>query len=512
MAKPVQIQECGDGCNLDLPASELPPGIWSDGLNTVFRNGFAINRKGIASAFTTPTATPYWMTVFVTSTERFLVQASTASVFVDDGSTRTDITGTPPTGARDDRWTGGDFNGVLVINNGVDAPMFWNGDTGTNLATLTGWTANYRAKTLRPFKEFLVAGNIFDGTNQNPQLVMWSNSANPGSLPTTWTAAVTNDAGDDPFSGIGAVVDFQQMGDVNIVYGQQGRVAMQYIGGNDVFRFVRLPGNDGLLARGCVAETPVGHVFLSSGDVLLHNGGEAKSIAEGVCRDWINANMDTTNAARSFLCVSPQTKEVLVCFPSYGSSDCDMAIAWNWTSGKWSTPLTFPDLTSACTGLVSSGLSGSWAADTENWDQDVTSWDQDPYASDQARLIVATSTPSIGLANTGALDFGVSISWFLERKGISLGDTDALKIVSRSRPHIKAVAGTQIRVKHATTMNPADDPTFSTGALFTVGTSTFANEFSKAGRYVAVRWESVDDQQIQARSYDIEFGTAGGRF
>lgn len=512
MPKPIPIQGCGDGCNLDLPASELPPNVWSGGLNVCFRNGLLRNRKGIAEAFTTPTAVPYWMGIFITASARFVVQASTTSVFVDDGSTRTDITGTAPTGGRDDRWTGGDFNTVLVLNNGVDAPMYWNGDVGTDLASLTGWPANYTAQTLRPFKDYLVAGNIFDGTSTNPQLVMWSTAAEAGSLPTTWVAASTNDAGDDPFSGIGAIVDFLPLGDINIVYGQGGRVAMQYVGGNDVFRFQRLPGNDGLLAKGCVAETPKGHVFLSSGDVLLHSGGDAVSIAEGVVRDWLQATMDSTNAARSFLCVNPQEKEVWVCFPSNGASDCDTALAWNWESGKWSTPLSLPNLTCAASGLISSGLAGSWDSDTESWAEDVTTWDQDPYSSNQARLIVATSTPKLGLANTGSLDFGASIDWHLEKTGISLGDTDALKVISRSRPHVKAVSGSQFRVKHATTMNPEDAPSFGSGSVFTVGSSTFANEFSKAGRYGAIRWESVDDQQIQARSYEIEFANSGARF
>jgi hypothetical protein len=306
MAKPIPITGCGDGVNLDLPASDLPPNIWSGGQNVVFRNGLLKNRKGITEAFMTPTAVPYWLYVFITGTSRFLVEAGTDSVFVDDGSTRTDITGTAPTGTQDSRWTGGDFNGTLVINNGVDAPMSWDGNIANNLVALTGWPANYTAQTLRPFKDYLVAGNVYNGTTTNPQLVMWSNSANPGSLPTAWTAAATNDAGDDPWSGVGAVVDMLPLGDLNIIYGQQGRVAMQYVGGNDVFRFTRLPGKDGLLARGCAVETPKGHVFMSSGDVLLHAGGEATSIAEGVVREWLKANIDTTNASRSFLCVNAQ--------------------------------------------------------------------------------------------------------------------------------------------------------------------------------------------------------------
>lgn len=511
--KPIQVTGCGDGVNLDLPASELPANVWSGGQNVCFRNGFLRNRKGITAAFTTPTAVPYWLQILVTSTSRFLIQAGIATVFVDDGSTRTDITpASAPTGAIDDRWTGGDFNGTPILNNGVNAPWYWDGDILTNLVALPAWPANYTAQTMRPFKDFIVAGNIYNGTSTNPQLVMWSNSAAAGSLPTAWTAAATNDAGDDPFSGVGAIVDMLTMGDVNIIYGQQGRVAMQYIGGNDVFRFVRLPGTDGLLARGCVVETPKGHVFLGNGDVFLHSGGEAVSIAEGIVRNWLQANMDTTNAARSFLVVNPQEKEVWVCFPATGDTDCTTALAWNWESQKWSTPLTLPNLTYGVSGLISSGLAGSWDADTENWDEDVTSWNQDPYSSNESRMVIATSDPKIGLGNTGSLDFDTSVSWHVEKYGISLGDTDTLKVISRSRPHIQAVSGTQVTVKHASTMHPEDTPTFSNSSTFTVGTSTFANQFAKAGRYGAYRIDGVGDEQVAMRSYEIEFGKSGARF
>src|SRR6187549_342267 len=145
----VTVSECGKGVNKDLLPSELAPGIWSDSSNVRFRNGFAEKRKGFKTEYTTPTAVPYWIGTFSTSTARFLVQLGTATAFVDDGSTRTDITGTPPSGSRDDRWTGGDFNGVFFCNNGVDDPMYWNGNTATNLAAISGWTAGTKADAMR---------------------------------------------------------------------------------------------------------------------------------------------------------------------------------------------------------------------------------------------------------------------------------------------------------------------------------------------------------------------------
>ena len=505
--------ECGRGVNKDLPASELPPGVWSDVRNCRGRNGLLRKRKGFKPVYTTPTATTYALLHFLTSTARFLVQAGTASVFVDDGSTRTDITGSAPTGARDDRWTGGDYNGVLILNNGVDAPFYWNGDTATNLAALTGWPAGYRADTIRPFKDYLVAGNVYDGSDTKPQMVMWSQSAEAGSLPTSWTAAATNDAGDDPFAGVGGIIDMLPLGDMNIVYGEKGRVAMRYIGGNDVFAFTRLPGNDGLLARACMVDTPKGHVFLSAGDVMLHNGGEAVSIADGVIKDWLFATLDAANAQRAFLCINRAETEVWVCFPSTGQEDCDTVAAWNWKDESWAI-FTVPNLTAGQSGLISSALSTSaWSTSTDTWDTATAIWSENEAASTEERLIVATSTPYIGVANVGSLDFGSRISWYAEKTGIPLSETaDVVRSISRMRPRLDAVAGSQVTVKLATTMNPDDDPTFSASSTYTQGTTNWVSQFTTAGRYGAVRIEGADDQPVAFRTYQLEVTDSGGRF
>jgi hypothetical protein len=513
------VQECGKGVNKDLLPSELLPGVWSDSSNMRFRNGFAERRKGISAVYTTPTAVPYWIGTYSTSTTRFCVQLGTATAFVDDGSTRTEITGTPPTGTRDDRWTGGDFNGVFFCNNGVDDPMYWNGDVLTNLATITAWTAGEKADAMRAFKNYLFAMSITKAGTKYPYRLRWSNAADPGALPSAWTASATNDAGEQDLVGAGHLVDALQLGDALIVYGQEGRYAVRYIGGNDVFSFQQLPGKDGLLARGCVVNTPRGHVFLTNGDVRLHSGGESVSIADGIVRKWMTATMDGPNSVRSFLVLNPQETEVWVVFPAAGSSDCDTVLAWNWTSAAgegWSV-FTVPNLTYAASGLISSSLGATYTYATVpaalTYDTATSTYGQNEASSNEARLLVATSSPLIGLANTGSQDFGTRISWFLEKTGIPLSaQADSLRSVSRLRPNLDAASGAVVLVKVTTTKAPDEFAAFSASTNYTQGTTTDVNQFTKAGRYGAVRIEGTDDQLVAMRSYRLEVTDAGGRF
>jgi hypothetical protein len=507
------IQECGKGVNKDLLPSELAPGVWSDSSNVRFRNGFAEKRKGTTAAYTTPTAIPYWVGTFSTSATRFCVQLGIATAFVDDGLTRTDITGTAPTGQRDNRWSAFDFNGVFVCNNGVDDPFYWNGNTATNLAAIAGWTASEKADALRAFKNYIFALAVTRSGTKYPYRVMWSNAAEPGSLPTTWVAAATNDAGEQDLVGAGHLIDALQLGDALILYGQEGRYAVRYIGGNDVFSFQQLPGKDGLLARGCVVNTPVGHVMLTNGDVRLHTGGESVSIADGAIRSWLASTLDTTNAARSFVCLNPQESEVWVCFPSTGQNDCDTIAAWNWNDKGWGI-FTAPSITYGNSGLVSSNISAQiWSGQSITWEQATTIWSQNDTSSNEARLIVSTTTPAIGLANTGSLDFGTSIDWHLQKSGIPLSDqADLMTSISRMRPNVDALPGTQVMVKLATTKGPDDQPNFSASSTYTQGTSTDVNQFTTHGRYGAVRIDGVDDQAFAMRSYRLEIAGGGGRF
>jgi hypothetical protein len=509
------VQECGKGVNKDLLPSELASGVWSDSSNVRFRNGFAEKRKGIQAAYTTPTAVPYWIGTYTTSTARFLVQLGTATAFVDDGSTRTDITGTPPTGSRDDRWTGFDFNGVFVCNNGVDDPMYWNGDPLTNLAALTGWTAGTKADAMRAFKNYIFALAVTKSGTKYPYRMMWGNAAEPGSLPTTYAAAATNDAGEQDISGIGHLVDALPYGDALIVYGQEGRCAVRYIGGTAVFSFQPLPGKDGLLGRGCVVQTPKGHVFLTNGDVRIHSGGESTSIAEGFIRKWLTATMDNTNARRSFVCLNPQETEVWVVFPSANATDCDTVAAWNWNDNTWAI-FTAPNLTYGTSGLVSNTIAATtWSSlpSSVTWDTITTLWSQNESSSNEARLILSTSTPDIGLANVGSLDFGTRVRWHLEKTGIPLSNlADAMRSITRLRPNFDALTGAAVTVNLATTMAPDDPAVFSTSSTYTQGTTTDVNQFTSQGRYGAVRFEGADDRLVAMRSYRLEVTDSGGRF
>jgi hypothetical protein len=415
------------------------------------------------------------------------------------------------TGAIDDKLSLFVFNGILIVNNPVDGPYYWGGDTSTRLRRLPGWAAGDKCYHMGAFKNFLIALGPTLSSTYKPHFVMWSNSAEAGAVPTTWTSSNTNDAGDTPQSAeaSGFLIEGRSLGDEYIVYKDDAIFALQYVGGNEVFSLRRMPGFYGLRARHCVVETPKGHVFLANGDVRIHAGGGSESIAEGVVRDWLIQSVDGTYSARTFLAVNPAFCEVWVVFPSYSATVPDSVAAWNWNDNTWGI-FQIPSTTCGTTGLIAGGVdSEAWEDDDAPWYTDTTRWYEYEYSPNEQRLILGLSTPGLGLADTGVYDLGADVSWRLEKTGTSLGDNDSMKIISRVRPQFSASAGVQCSVTVGTTLEASDEPNYATAVTYTVGTSNWANVFSKAGRFQAFKFSGSDDGIVQLRSYDVEFARRG---
>jgi hypothetical protein len=410
------------------------------------------------------------------------------------------------TGTADDRITGGILNGVQIINNPVNGLYYWAGDTSIRVRKVP---FSYVADVGRVFKDFIVQLAPTIGGTKYPFDVIWSNSAEPGSIPTTFTAAATNDAGRQPLPGASSpAVDCLPLDDVNIIYTYDARYSMRHVEGNDVFVFDRLPGTDGLLARQCVVDTPKGHVFLTPDlDVKIHQGGQAVSIAEGRIRNFIRNGIALTLAgkARSFLAVNPLRNEVWVCYIRFGETECSLIAAWNWENDTWGL-FDLADIgsghpTNAATGPVpiASGIS------------DLTN----------AMLVCTTSSSKFGLAKpptafsaggTGTY-LDQALTWSLERQGLSLGDQDTYKTLHRSRWNWAPTSGTAVvTVYHGASTLSTANPTYASPASVTTGFTEYANARSTSGRFLAIKMSSAYSvgTPFALRSIDLDV-TGGGK-
>lgn len=493
----------------DQEGYELPATAWTDGLNVRTHQGWIGSVDGTASLITA-SAVPYWITPFYTATARYVVYAGLAKVYRHDGSTETDITPAPaPTAVSTDKWTGGILSGVLVANNGRDVPWSYAG-TGT-MATLGGWDANWKCKALRPFKNFLVALNITKTSTRYPYLVKWSHSLDPGSITAAGDWDETDparDAGEfDLAETPDAVIDCLPLGDINIIYKERSAYGMQDIGGTQVFRFFRLPGELGMLAPGCAAQTPMGHVVLAQGDVYIHSGGEPRSIIDQRMRNWLFDTIDQSSYEACFVATNARRQEVWICFPESGRTSCTKALVWNWTSDTL-TIRELQNFTAGCSGVLSY-LGDPWSGDSGEWGSDETAWsDAADFNANDTRLFMTSTSSKILGVDTGSTFAGEPISSMVERRGLHLDKPDTVKVLTRLWPKFDAAAGAEITIEVGSSMNAEDDPDWQAAQTYTVGTTDKIDAIT-AGRYLALRFSSTD--AWRTKTCDLEV-VESGRF
>jgi hypothetical protein len=389
--------------------------------------------------------------------------------------------------------TGGSLNGVFFLHARLDGIYYWLGNTGVKLTQLPFAVPIINGvNAVRPFKDYLVViGN---------QEVYWSNAAEPGTLPTTFAASDTNDAGSVTLAETpGTMIDCLPLGDVNIVYKRDSMYAMQYIGGNDVFSFTRIPGEDGLYAAWCVVNTPKGHVFLTQNlDIKIHQGGYAQSIAEGCVRRWLASNFDISgHSDRIFLTVNPEKAEVWVCFATTSSTKgCDKALVWNWEAPPGEGWGIF-DL-----GTTVGSAGGISFANEGLWPSQITT---------QSRLVVVDNSFHIDLVDSSA---STGVQGTLERVGIDLDDRDTMKYIDSSRLNFKDSVGNGVSVYHGASHTADGAVTYAGPASYTPGTTDMAKLRGKQDRFVALKLVTAavpGGNKLKLRSADLDVKSGGKR-
>lgn len=491
----------------DPPAHEIDPSALSDGLNLRMRDGCAERIVGEAQVFTTPAVTPYWVGLYATPLARYVVHAGTAAVYADDGATRANITGAALNGAVDNRFTGGVLGGVLVLNNGVDKPRYWGGSG--SLADLPAWGATWKCAVMRAHKNYLIALDVTKGATRYPHMVKWSSAADPGTVPASWNEAdPAVDAGElDLAETTDRMVDALPLGDSLVIYKGSSMYAMTYIGGAYIWQFRRLPGETGMLAAGCGCIVPGGHLVLTAGDVVLHNGAGVQSILGGRMRRWLFDQIDPTNYARSFVVSNPALDEAWVCFPTNGSAACDRALIWSWKDNTLSVR-ELNAATYACSGQFDASADPSWAGDAAAWSSDATTWSQSDIPPQQARLLISSAAPKLLVADSGNTFAGAAYTARAERLGLAFGAPERVKLVRSIVPRIDGATGQTVQIQVGGAMDVEGPYTWSDPVAHTIGTS-YKTDLMATGRFLAWRVQSTGSFSWRIRSIDLDIVQQG---
>lgn len=339
MAK-VKIANLGAvGVVKDTVAQDLPPEAFTDVRNIRFNRQGAVAFSGHRSVFSGALEPMYWIKAFPPVTNPVWVYATQNGLWSYNGIHQ-EITreSAPFAYSEGHRWQGEIFKGMGIFNNGLDLPQVWPGfQASARTFDLPNWPATLRAKWIRPFKDFLIAGWTIEDGADRPFRVRWSSSAAPGEIPMSWAL-------DDPSKDSGEIdlaetpdylVDGLALGDLFVCYKERTAWALQYTGDQYVFRNFQILHDRGLLWRDCVQAFPGGHFVVGQDDIYIHHGqrGSERSIVHDKMRKWVYNQLSGSTYYNCFTMQNKEQKELWFCFPEAKETYATLALVWNWDTG-----------------------------------------------------------------------------------------------------------------------------------------------------------------------------------
>ncbi len=507
------------GITKDISSYELPDNQWTNGNNIQFHWDKTHKPHGYKQALGSLSVAPYWLLPFTTPNDSFWIYPSLTKIYKTDGTTNTNITRTSGgdyAATAAGGWNGGVLGGVAILNNGVDVPQMY-GSSMTYCADLTNWTSGWTTSVMRPFKQFLVALDMKEGSNRYPYRVRWSHPAESGTVPSTWNASdAAKDAGYVDLSQTnGFLIDCLPLKDTNIIYKEDSVWGMAYEGGQSIFRFFEIFNDTGILGKRCVKSFDDKHFVVTSNDVYVHNGHTKESVIDNKMRVELFKSIHPDHYSKTFVAPNYRTDEMWVCFVSgtnTTSTFADKAFVWNWRNNTWSI-IDLPHVSHISWGIIDTASGVNNWTEAGTWDTDAATWDFRGYNPALTSMLMAspnittpTSSKLYEAEKTNQFD-GTNFKSWVEKTNMNLG-FPGMKSIKKIVPRITGTGtvdfylGTEIKAGAGTVWKGP--------YKFTPGVHSEI-PLRANGIYISVKLETTDDKTWSLDNLEIHWLPSGTR-
>lgn len=526
------VKGLGDvGMVTDRAPYDLPQNAWSSLRNVRCKRGRIEPIDGYSSftSLTNATSEPIYVHQLV-STEVDATfywvfpydldgDGTAEKIYAYDGTTATNIT--RQVSAADVDYTGTglwqvtQFNGLVVLNNGTDAPQYWAGsgkctflpyDGSTTWAACdvsetefdtdaTGGANDYKAKVIRAFQNTLIALNITENTTSYPQMLHWSGPADPGAVPTSWDYGdPTTQAGRFVLAETnGYVLDAVPLGDMLVVYKEDAIYRLSLVGGQFIYDRDTITTSHGLWATNCAVDIGGRHVCLGNGTVYVHAGGEISNILEGRAADFLFDSIDPDNYDRAFLTHNQNESEVWICYPEIGYERANKALIWNYGNNTW-YQRDIPQCSTIKPGVVVTTAAKAWSDyTTETWADLEGAWVERNY-SPIGDTLVAAGTQLIKFGDGQTTD-----PVFATRTDLMVSEVDGWYQV---REIIPLAAGDAVTVRIGRQSVFGDTVIWENEKTFTPGT-TRKLDVRVSSPIFAMQFSGAGDWQVSGYTVDL---------
>lgn len=407
----------GLGAMPDVRDHNLPLGAWSDCRNVEFYNGtvfrapvFKPRSNDADPPIFSDTSKPEFLFQSARpedANKAFVVCSPTGKIYrLDSGSSETEFTSpniatftTPP------QFTSCNLAGCVYIHHPNWRPnVLRPGDTEFTAAT--DWPTELRASALRTYKDYLVALNVSnDNTGvEYTTMVKTSTEAQFGSVPATWDPSDTSENAVENILNnmVGSIIDGLELGDNFMIYGDLETFRMEFIGGEFLFRFVKVFDDLGVQSQNCVVEVDGVHYVFGRDDIVMTDGYTKQSICDGRVRNRIFDRLWAEDRDRCFVFHRKSRNQIYFCYFAnesdskvLGNQNFNVAAVYNYKEDTWS----FVDLPSA-----TSMIEIEMFMDNYQWDDEDISWGNVATSFSQGR----NARPSVVLLTSNTTDANIA--------------------------------------------------------------------------------------------------------
>jgi hypothetical protein len=506
----------GAGLVKDVNSELLPvdPFVWTEATNVRFKDGSIRKINGSEEIVSTPIPPHYIAFISPNNEMYFILVFSRTEVQCYYSGAWTNITRTSGNYQYSNvNWQHTVINTFPIFNNNYDRPQVWKpAMPGTPLIDLPSFPDNMYCGIIRAFKSHLIAGNITDNATNYPSRILWSGSALPGELPTTWDISdITNDAGYMDLSDTpGEIIDMKLLGDNLVIYKKKAMYLMYYIGGNNIFSIKQIFNNVGAVSKDCVCDVKGGHLVVTEDDIIIHDGNSYKSIVDQRLRQTIFNNIDQISFSNCHVVPNYKQNEVWLCIPTFNALITSVYI-FNYETNVWTTRTVLP---TECLSVMPLDIStaSEFNLNPDTFNSASYIYDTSKYYKNKYFMVEADLThwKLVLLDSTSNQEVGVNMLSTVERKNINLSDDESIKIVKRIYPKMSKLSGTSNIVNfYIGTQMMRNEPIIWSPAMpFDIVTG-YKLDFFATGRWISIRIESTTDIEWTMENFELEISSGG---
>lgn len=324
------------GLNTDIAPAMLPPDALTGGVNFLCTQG-CVRAPTMRLKVMNLSIEPLWHFVWTTAdnVDKVIISNGVKVHLYDADGTEHDITPDAGDFTAGCKVTFTDLNTLLVVNSNEDGPFSYD-PTTKKLVALKGWPTAWRCEVMSSVRYNLVALNLTEGSDRLPQKLRWSNSAADGDLPTQWTPALTNDAGDDLLGESGGhIIGARQFKDSLWIGKSDSLYEMSYIGGNFVFQNSRRSGDIGITSPLAIVGAKNQLAILSRDDIYTFDGSNAKSLTDNRINNKILELSDNGSFDYVEMAYSPNQDLLFIDAVGTGRT-ADQSLIYSYIDNTWS--------------------------------------------------------------------------------------------------------------------------------------------------------------------------------